>query len=57
MGPYWNSFFALVGAYAGLCAHNWWLRSYGPYEPYLMIGVVVSGLLTTVLTATAIAPR
>ena len=35
MGPYWNSFYATLGAYAGLCAHDWWLRPYGAYEPYL----------------------
>jgi hypothetical protein len=26
MGPYWNSCYATAGAYAGLCAHDWWLR-------------------------------
>ena len=57
MGPYWNSFYAVLGAYAGLCAHDWWLGSYGAYEPYLTIVVVVGGLLTTVLTMSAIALR
>jgi len=57
MGPYWNSFYAVLGAYAGLCAHDWWLGSYGAYEPYLTIVVVVGGLLTTVLTVSAIALR
>jgi hypothetical protein len=57
MGPYWNSFYAFLGAYAGLCAHDWWLRSYGVYEPYLTIGLVVGGLLATVLMMTAIAQR
>jgi hypothetical protein len=54
MGPYWNSFFATLGAYAGLCAHDWWLRPYGAYEPYLTIIVVGGGLLATVLTMTVV---
>ena len=57
MGPYRNSFYATLGAYAGLCAHDWWLRPYVAYEPYLMISVVVGGLLTTVLAVSAIALR
>jgi hypothetical protein len=57
MGPYWNSFYASLGAYAGLCAHDWWLRSYALYEPYLTIGLVTGGLLTTVLTMTAVTQR
>jgi hypothetical protein len=57
MGPYWNSFYASLGAYAGLCAHEWWLKPYGAYEPYLTIVVVVGGLLTTVLAMSAIALR
>jgi hypothetical protein len=57
MGPYWNSFYATVGAYAGLCAHDWWLRPYGAYEPYLTIVVVVGGLLTTVIATSAVALR
>jgi hypothetical protein len=57
MGPYWNSFYATLGAYAGLCAHDWWLLPYGAYEPYLTIIVIAGALLTTVLTMTAIAQR
>jgi hypothetical protein len=57
MGPYWNSFYATLGAYAGLCAHDWWLRPYGAYEPYLTIIVVVGGLLATVLSVSAVALR
>ena len=57
MGPFWNSFYATLGAYAGLCAHDWWLRPYGAYEPYLTIIVVAGGLLTTLLVMTAIAQR
>ena len=57
MGPYWNSLYAVVGAYAGLCAHDWWLRGYGVYEPFLTIGLVGGGLLTTVLAVTAITMR
>jgi hypothetical protein len=57
MGPYWNSLYAALGAYAGLCAHDWWLRPYSAYEPYLTIAVVGGGLLVTVLTVTVIAQR
>jgi hypothetical protein len=57
MGPYWNAFYATVGAYAGLCAHDWWLRPYGAFEPFLTILLVVGGLLTAVLGMTAIAQR
>src|SRR5271155_1797219 len=57
MGPYWNSLYATLGAYAGLCVHDWWLRPYTAYEPFLMIVVVVGGLLATVLTMSAIALR
>ena len=57
IGPFWNSVFATLGAYAGLCAHDWWFRLYGAYEPYLTIIVVGGGLLTTVLVMTAIAQR
>jgi hypothetical protein len=54
MGPYWNSFYATLGAYAGLCARDWWLPPYGAYEPYLTIIVVGGGLLATVLTMTIV---
>jgi hypothetical protein len=57
MGPLWNSLYATLGAYSGLCAHDWWLRPYGEYEPYLTMTVVAGGLLTTVLVMTAIAQR
>jgi hypothetical protein len=54
LGPYWNSFYATLGAYAGLCVHDWWLRPYGAYEPYLTAVVVGGGLLATVLTMTVV---
>jgi len=57
MGPYWNSFYATLGAYGGLCARNWWLQPYAAYEPYLTTITVASGLLATVLAASAIAKR
>jgi len=57
MGPYWNSFYATAGAYAGLCAHDWWLRPYVGYEPYLTIVAVSGGLLATVVTVSAVAKR
>lgn len=57
MGPYWNSFYATLGAYAGLCAHDWWFRSYIGFEPYLTGALVIGGLLTAVLGMTMIAQR
>ena len=57
MGPYWNSFYATAGAYAGLCAQDWWLRPYVGYEPYLTIVAVSGGLLATVVTVSAVAKR
>jgi hypothetical protein len=57
MGPYWNSLYAALGAYAGLCAHDWWLWPYSEYEPYLMMAVVVGGLLATVISVTIITQR
>jgi len=57
MGLFWNSFYATLGAYAGLCAHDWWLRPYGEFEPYLTMIVVAGGLLTTLFVMTAIAQR
>jgi hypothetical protein len=55
MGPYWNGFYALVGAYAGLCARAWWLRPYSGYDPYLTTIAVAGGLLVMVVAASAVA--
>ncbi|MGH6799245.1 MAG: hypothetical protein ACREDI_12785 [Roseiarcus sp.] len=57
MGPYWNSFYAALGAYAGLCVREWWLQPYAAYEPYLTIIAVAGGLLATVVTASTVARR
>jgi hypothetical protein len=57
MGPYWNAFYATLGAYAGFCAHDWWLRPYAAYEPYVTVTAVAGGLLATVVTACAVAKR
>jgi hypothetical protein len=57
IGPFWNSVFAALGAYAGLCARDWWLRPYSAHEPYLTIIVVAGGTLTALLAMTAIAQR
>ena len=57
MGPYWNAFYATLGAYAGVCAHDWWLRPYVAYEPYLTVIAVAGGLLATVVTACAVGKR
>jgi hypothetical protein len=57
MGPYWNAFYAMLGAYAGLCVRFWWLQPYAGYEPYLTTIAVAGGLLTTVVVASAAANR
>jgi hypothetical protein len=57
MGPYWNAFYATLGAYAGLCVRDWWLQPYAAHEPYLTAIAVAGGLLTTVVTASAVANR
>ena len=57
MGPYWNAFYATLGAYIGLCVRDWWLRPYVAYEPYLTTIAVAAGLLMTVVAASAVANR
>ena len=57
MGPYWNAFYATLGAYAGLCVRDWWLRPYAGYEPYLTTIAVAGGLLMMVVAASAVAKR
>jgi hypothetical protein len=57
MGPYWNAFYATLGAYIGLCVRDWWLQTYVAYEPYLTTITVAAGLLMTVVTASAVANR
>ena len=57
MGPYWNAFYATLGAYVGLCVRNWWLQPYAGYDPYLTTIAVSGGLLTTVVMASAVAKR
>ena len=57
MGPYWNAFYAALGAYAGLCVRNWWLQPYAAYDPYLTTLAVAGGLLATVVMASAVAKR
>ena len=57
MGPYWNGFYAMLGAYAGLCARDWWLQPYVAYDPYLTTVAIAGGLLTTVVMVSAVAKR
>ena len=57
MGPYWNGFYAMLGAYAGLCSRNWWLQPYLAYDPYLTTVAIAGGLLTTVVMVSAVAKR
>ena len=57
MGPYWNGFYALLGAYGGLCARAWWLRPYAAYDPFLTTIAIAGGLLTTVVMVSAVAKR
>ena len=55
MGPYWSAAYAMLGSYLGLCVHDWWFWSYSAYEPDLTIYMIVAGLMTALLSATAIA--
>ena len=57
MGPYWSGFYAMLGAYAGLCVRDWWLQSYAGYDPYLTSIAITGGLLTTVVVVTTVANR
>ena len=57
MGPYWSGFYAMLGAYAGLCVRDWWLQSYASYDPYLTSIAMTGGLLVTVVTVSAAAKR
>jgi hypothetical protein len=57
MGPYWSGFYALLGAYAGLCIRDWWLRPYAGYDPYLTSIAIAGGLLITVVMVSAVAKR
>ena len=57
MGPYWSGFYAMLGAYAGLCTRDWWLQPYAGYDPYLTTIAIAAGLLTTVVTVSAVAKR
>jgi hypothetical protein len=57
MGPYWSGFYAMLGAYGGLCVRDWWLRPYAAYDPYLTAIAIAGGLLTTVVMVSAIAKR
>ncbi len=57
MGPYWNAFYAMLGAYLGLCVRDWWLRPYAGYDPYLTAIAVAGGLLATIVMASAVAKR
>jgi hypothetical protein len=57
MGPYWNGFYAMLGAYVGLCVREWWLQPYVAYDPYLTTVAIAGGLLATVVTVSAVAKR
>ncbi len=57
MGPYWNGIYAMLGAYAGLCARNSWLQPYVAYDPYLTTVAIACGLLPTVVMVSAVAKR
>jgi ABC-type branched-subunit amino acid transport system permease subunit len=57
MGPYFNSVFAALGGYSGLCAHDWWFGSYSAFEPHLTVIMIVGGLLTALLSTTAMVQR
>jgi hypothetical protein len=57
MGPYWSAFYAMLGAYAGLCIRDWWLQPYAAYDPYVTTIAVSAGLLATVVMVSAVAKR
>jgi hypothetical protein len=57
MGPYWNGFYAMLGAYAGLCVRDWWLQPYFGYDPYSTAIAVAGALLATVVITSAVAKR
>ncbi len=57
MGPYWNGCYAMLGAYVGLCARDWWLQSYAAYDPFLTTIAIAGGLLSTVVMVSAVAKR
>jgi hypothetical protein len=57
MGPYWSGFYAMLGAYMGLCARDWWLQPYAAYDPLLTTIAVAGGLLSTVVMVSAVAKR
>ena len=57
LGPYWSAFYAMLGAYAGLCIRDWWLQPYSGYDPYLTAIAIAGGLLITVVTTSAVAKR
>jgi hypothetical protein len=57
LGPYWNGFYAMLGAYAGLCVRDWWLQPYAAYDPFLTTIAIAGGLLTTVVLVSAVAKR
>ncbi len=55
MGAYWNAAYAMLGSYAGLCVYDWWFWSFSGSEPELTIYMAITGLATTLLSATVIA--
>jgi hypothetical protein len=57
MGPFWNALYAAVGAYVGLCIHQFYFRSFAGYEPYLTCVLIFGGLLTAVMSMTVITQR
>ena len=57
MGPIWNAIYAALGAYAGLCIHQFYFRSFYAYEPYLTYALIFGGLLSAVMAMTAITQR
>jgi hypothetical protein len=57
MGPFWNALYGALGAYVGLCIHEFYFRSFSAYEPYLTCVLIFGGLLTVVMSMTAIAQR
>ena len=57
MGPFWNAIYAALGAYIGLCVHDFYLKPYYSLEPYLTCVLIFGGLLTAVMSMTLITQR
>ena len=54
MGHYWNSLYGAIGAYFGVCVHDWWFQAFSAYEPAVAVFLIAGGMLSALQTATII---